>query len=379
MPTGTLTEYGLTAGLPRDFDPLIYLLSREFDLVLQGGGMSADGRTVLSHESAAQKKVEWQDEELLLPRSTVADDPMTSGQTTLDLGSDNERLKFQTGDIIKIGAEKVLVTGYNAATGVLDVTRGFQSTSAAEHADGTSVRGLGSALAEGSTPQEVRALDRTDRHNVTQIFGPVEVKISGTKQATSRYGVPAGGEFNKQAANRLKELLVHTEQALIHGTRWEDTATERRTMGGLLYYITANVDSSATSLAALATVRTLTQTIYNAGGAPDRLLIPTAEKANIDDLSDDDIRLVRTDTGRGQIVEQLLTSFAVLDVVMSREIERDSAAVFNRDQAVIKTLRPFQFVPLAKVGDSVRGMWVGEKSLEFQGDRHAGKFTNLGN
>lgn len=372
---GTGTEYGYTAGLPRDFDPLIYQLSREFDLVLQGGGMSADGRTTLAHESAAQKKVEWQDEELLLPRSNVSG-AHTDVQTTLDLGSDAERLKFQTGDVIKIGAEKVLVTGYNASAGVLDVTRGFQSTTAAAHADGVSVRGIGSALAEGSTPQEIRALDRQDRYNLTQIFGPVEVKISGTRQATARYGVPAGGEFNKQAANRLKELLVHTEQALIHGTRWEDTATERRTMGGLLFYITANVDSATTSLT-YAALRTMSETIFNAGGSPDRLLIPTGQKAGIDDIDSGDIRLVRSDNGRGQIVEQILTSFSVLDITMSREIESDSAAVFSRDQAVIKTLRPFQFVPLAKVGDSVRGMWVGEKTLEFQGDRHAGKFTAL--
>lgn len=375
MPQGTLTEYGLTAGLPKDFDPLIYLLSREFDLVLQGGGMSADGRTVLSMEPAEQKKVEWQDEQLLIPRSTLSG-AHTAAQTTVDLGSDAERLKFQTGDVLKIGSEKVLVTGYNASAGVLDVTRGFQSTTAAAHADGDNVKGLGSALAEGSAPQEVRALDRTDRHNLTQIFGPVEVKVSGTKQATRRFGVAKGAEFNKQAANRLKELLIHCEQALIHGTRWEDTSAEKRTMGGLTYYITDNVDSTSANIT-YAAVRTLAQSIFNDGGSPDRFLIPTGQKDNVDDIDVDDIRLTRTDGGRGQIVHQLVTSFSILDVVMSREIEADTAIMFSRDQAIIKTLRPFQFVPLAKVGDATRGMWVGEKSLEFQGDRHAGKFTAL--
>jgi hypothetical protein len=375
MPQGTLTEYGLTAGLPRDFDPLIYLLSREFDLVLQGGGYSADGRTVLSMGSAEQKKVEWQDEELLLPRSSLAV-AMTDAQTTVNVGSDNERLKFQTGDVIKIEDERVLVTGYNAGAGLLNVTRGFQSTTAAAHVINTPIKGIGSALAEGSQPQEIRALDRTDRHNLTQIFGPVEVKVSGTKQATARYGVSAGSEFNKQAANRLSELLTHCEQSLIHGIRWEDTGTERRTMGGLTYYITVNNDSSTTALS-YSTLRTQGEAIFQAGGRPDRLLIPVTQKSNIDDIDSSDIRLVRTDGGRGQVVEQLVSSWSVLDVVVSREIERDTAVQFSRDQAVVKTLRPFQFVPLAKVGDSVRGMWVGEKTLAFQGDRHAGKFTNL--
>jgi hypothetical protein len=375
MPQGVITEYDKTAGLPRDFDPVIYMLSREYDLVLQGGGVSADGRTVLSRGSADQKKVEWEDEELLLPRTTLGAS-VDNSASTISVASSNDRLKFQTGDVLKIESEKVLVTGYNATASVLEVTRGFQSTSAASHASAVKIKGLGAALAEGSDPQEIRSLDGTDRYNLTQIFGLVEVRVSGTRQATRRFGVPAGAEFNREAAKRLIEQMVHFEQALIHGTRWEDTSAKKRTMGGLDYYITDNTNSG--SAITYANARTLSQAIYEDGGNPDRLLIPVTQKTNVDDIDADDIRLVRTDGGRGQIVEQLVSSFAVLDVVMSREIEDTHAFMFSRDQAEVKTLRPWQFVPLAKTGDAVRGMWVGEKTLEFQGDRHAGKYDSLG-
>lgn len=375
MPQGVITEYDKTAGLPRDFDPVIYMLSREFDLVLQGGGVSADGRTVLSRGSAEQKKVEWEDEELLLPRTTLGAS-VDNSASVISVASSNDRLKFQTGDVIKIESEKVLVTGYDATASVLQVSRGFQSTSAASHASATKIKGLGAALAEGSDPQEIRSIDGTDRYNLTQIFGLVEVRVSGTRQATRRFGVPAGAEFNREAGKRLIEQMTHFEQAIMFGTRWEDTAAKKRTMGGLDYYITANTNSG--SAITYANARTLSQTIYEAGGNPDRLLIPVTQKTNVDDIDQDDIRLVRTDNGRGQIVEQLVSSFAVLDVVMSREMEDTHGFMFSRDQAEVKTLRPWQFVPLATTGDAVRGMWVGEKTLQFEGDRHAGKFDSLG-
>src|SRR5690606_1287103 len=154
------TEYGFQAGLPRDFDPTIYLLDPR-DVPLQGM-YNADGRTVLARKPATQIKVEWQDEELLLPRSAVHDNPLTNVATKLTLPSDQDRLRFQTGDVLKIEDEHVLVLGYEAGTGELEIQRGFQSTTPAQHAQGTPVVGLGSALPEGSDPKEVRALDRVD-------------------------------------------------------------------------------------------------------------------------------------------------------------------------------------------------------------------------
>lgn len=375
MGQGVVTEYDRTAGLPRDFDPVIYMLSREYDLVLQGGGVSADGRTVLSRGTVDQKKVEWEDEELLLPRTTLGAS-VDSSASLISMPSSDARLKFQTGDVLKVEDEKILVTGYNTTASVLEVTRGFQSSTAASHASGTNVKGLGAALAEGSNPQEIRSLDGNDRYNLTQIFGLVEVRVSGTKQATRRFGVGAGADFNREAGKRLIEQMTHFEQALMHGTRWENTADKKRTMGGLDYYITDNTESA--SAITYSNLRNLQEQAYNDGGRPDRLLIPVAEKKGVDDIDSSEIRLIRTDGGRGQIVEQLVSSFAVVDVVMSREIERKSAFLFSRDQAMIGTLRPWMFVPLAKTGDAVRGMWVCEKTLKFKGDRHAAKYTGLG-
>jgi hypothetical protein len=44
---------------------------------------------------------------------------------------------------------------------------------------------------------------------------------------------------------------------------------------------------------------------------------------------------------------------------------------------VVKTLRPFSFQMLAQTGDAVKGMIVGEKTLKFEAERWAAKFTAL--
>lgn len=371
MPQGTLTSFDLTAGLPRDFDPLITLLDPS-DVVLQGM-YGADGRTVLASRPATQKKIEWQDEQILTPRSTLGV-AMLAGDATMTVTPTTDRLKFQTSDIVKVENENMLVTGYNATDGVLNVTRGYQGTTAAGHAVSLPIKGLGSALPEGSDPQEIRALDRTDRYNLTQIFGPVEVKVSGTRQATTRYGV--ANEVNHQAANRMREMYIAREQAFIYGIRWEDTTTERRTTGGLEYFITTNVDTTTTTLT-FSAIRTQMQNIYNSGGMADRLLVPVARKAAIDDFDDTDVRLTRGDNGRGQTVETLHTSFGDVLIVMSREVDSTDLFLFRRDNVRLRPLRPMQFVPLAKTGDATRGMLVSEIGLEVRADAHAARFSAL--
>lgn len=367
------TEYQFTAGLPRDFQPTIYLLDPA-DVVLQGMN-GADGRTVIASEPAMQKKVEWQDEELLRPHSEL-NGGIDNAVTTITLPDNSHRLRFQTGDIIKVGDEHMLVTDYGSGTGELDVTRGYQGTSAASHSDGDRVTGLGAALPEGSDPQEVRALDRTDRHNFTQIFGPTAVQISGTKQATRRFGVPAGQEFNHQAARRTMEHWIQREQAFFYGIRWEDTSEERRTTGGLDYFITTNVDSSTTTLTYSA-VRTQLQNIFDAGGRADRLVCPVSKKATIDDFDSGDIRLVRRDNGRGQMVDVLQTSYGEVSVIMSREVENSDVFIYPRDNVKQRPLRPVQFVPLSRTGDAEKGMLVSEAALQVEGERHCAKFDSL--
>lgn len=371
MATGTISTYDLTVGVIVDIDPLIRLLSPT-EVPLQSA-VGSDGNSVLSMNNAFEKKVEWQDDTLLTPRSTVGA-TATTGDLVISVAT-GDRLKFSTGDALLIAAEQVRVTGYGTTADTLLITRAFAGTSATTIANGADVVLLGATLPEGSDPQNSRAQDRNNRYNLTQIFGPTPVVVSGSEQAVRKYGVNTT-EFDYQAAMRSKEEFIKLEQSLIYGTRFDDTTNKLREMGGLIYYITTNVDSTTTVITE-AKLLDMLQTIYLAGGDPNRALVGAVQKRNISALDASSIRYGRTDTGRGYTVEYFDSDFSRVDFVLHRRVRTADLFLFNREQATIRTLRPFQFKMLGDTGDSTKGIIVGEKTLQFEAERWAGRFNAL--
>ena len=372
MPLGTISTYDLTVGVIVDIDPLIRMLSPS-EVPLQSG-VGSDNRTVLATDTCFEKKIEWQDDTLLTPQSTLGAAIADGSATTITVAA-GEQLRFAVGDIIQIDNEKMRVTAYGGGADQLTVTRGVFGTAATSHANGALITNLGAALPEGSDPGQARSQDRTNRWNVTSIFGPTAVTVSGTEQAIRKYGL-ATTEFDYQAALRMKEEAIKLEQSLIYGTRFEDPANKWRQMGGMTYYITTNVDSTA---GALTDTRLLDmmERCWSLGGSPDKALLGSKQKRVVSAFDSSDIRLGRLDAGRGQVVDFFDTDFGRVDFVLHRWMRPTDLILFSREQAVIKTLRPFQFKMLGDTGDSVKGMIVGEKTLKFEAERWAGRFTAL--
>jgi len=371
MATGIITTFDLTQGVIVDIDPLIRLLD-PVDVPLQGGAGS-NGMTVLATDGCFEKKIEWQDDTILTPRSTVGA-TATTGDTVLTVAS-GERLRFSTGDALLIGSQQVRVTGYGSTADTLLVSRAYAGTTAGTIASGADIVNLGANLAEGSDPEDPRSQDRTGRYNLTQIFGPTSVIVSGTEQAIRKYGLSTT-EFDYQMALRVKEEAIKLEQALIYGTRFEDTNNKLRQMGGMTYYITTNVDSTTTQVGT-SSILDILQDTFDAGGNPNRVLVGSRQKRNISALDSDDIRLGRADNGRGQTVDYFDSDFGRVDFVLHRRMRSGDAIFFNRDQAVLKTLRPLQFKMLGDTGDSTKGMVVMEKTLKFEAERWAARMSAL--
>jgi len=379
MPTGLISTYDLTQGTIVDIDPAIRLLSPT-EVPLQAG-MGSDGNTVLATDTMNQKKKEWQDDEILTPRSILGAQA-TAGDLVITVAT-GTRLRFSTGEVVLLNTgEQARITGYGSTADTLLVTRAYAGTTAAIQAISTDIINLGGVLPEGSDPQLNRSQDRTGRFNLTQIFGPTSVAVSGTEQAIAKYGV-ATTEFDYQLSLRDKEERIKLEQALIYGVRFDDTGNEWRTMGGLNHFITVNVNSTSTDFATETAnngsdaILDMLELIYNAGGDPNRMLLGSAQKRKVSAMQATSIRLGRMDVGRGQTVEYFDSDFSRVDFVLHRWVRSVHAFLFNRDQATVLTLRPFQFKMLGDTGDSMKGIIVGEKSLKFEADRWAGKFTNL--
>lgn len=372
MPTGTLSTYDLTVGVMLEVEDLIHLLD-PFDVPLLGT-YGADGRSTLAKSVGHEKKTEWLDETLLTPRSNLNGAyTAAGGSITVTTG---DGLKFQAGDVLRINDSYYRVDSVNYSTDVLTITEDYGSTNDANHADGDLVVGVGTALAEGSDPEEARAVDRSNRFNWTQIFGPYQVKVTGTENVVWKYGLRGTTEFQHQVANRMKEGAVAQEQAILYGIRNEDTGNNWRTMGGLDYYITVNEDSTTTTLTDSLFLDQL-QACYDAGGSPDRAVMGSQQKRTVSSFDSSGIRYGRSEAGRGQVVDWFISDFGQVSMHLNRWCRTSDLFIFGRDQAEVVTLRPTVFETLAKTGDSIKGQIVCEKTLKFRRDKHAAKFTAL--
>ncbi len=369
---GTFQTYDLATGVKLDVEDVIWLIS-PFDVPLQGG-MGADGRTALSVTNVTEKKIEWLDEVLLTPKTTLAAAVVTTTQTTIQVAA-GTGINFQTGDVLQIGTEQVQVTAYGTTTDYLVISRGFNSTTAVAFVTSEVVIGIGSALSEGSDPPAPRAVDRVDRYNYTQTFGPVAVQVSGTEQVVQKYGL-VGTEFDHQVANRIKEQSISVEQAILNGIPSAGSATVGRTMGGFAYYISTNVDSTTTTLSDSAFMAQM-QACFDAGGNPDRFVVGSKQKRVVSGLDSTNIRYQQQTNTRGQVVEFYDTDFGRVSIILDRWALTNQGFLFSREQATLATLRPMQFEMLAKTGDSVKGQVVAERSMRFRRQSHAAMFNAL--
>ena len=366
------TTFDLDVGLYLDIESQLALLS-PFDIPYQGG-QGADGKSALTTGSVFEKEYAWLDEELLTPRSTLEEAGFDNIETDLTVAT-GHGARFGIGDLIVLEAEEMRVTA--VAGDVLTVTRGVAGTSAAAHAQGVDVVGVGKALPEGSDPEDPRFIDRVRRFNYTEIFGPEAVRTSATEQVVKKYGIEGTTEHDHQVANRLKEIAIGVEQALALGRRFEDTGANWRGMGGLAEFNTVNVDSSTATLTETALLDAL-QLTFEQGGMPDRATVSPKQKRTASAFNTAiQIRVDRLDNGRGQVVESFDSDFGRISLLLNRWYRDSDVDIFAREQAEIVTLRPIVYETLAKTGDSVHGQVVGEKGFKFRRASHAFRFTAL--
>lgn len=379
MATGQISTYDLDAGTMLDFEDRIDLLDPTETPVQNGYMGDGSGAVIPSalRDTTKQVKVEWQDEELLLPRS-VLDGGIDDGTSDLALDvAAGTGIRFGVGDVLRLEDEYVRVTA--VATDTLTITRGYGASAGAAHADGTAVTGVGKALPEGSDPETARALNRTERFNVTQIFGPEAVETSGTKDAIRQYGVP-GTEHDKQVFNRFAEQAVAFEQAIFYGQLFNDVGNETRTMGGVVNFVQTNVDSSTTTLDA-ASISALVGDVWDAGGNPGIIEVGFAQKANISAFDSNLVRYVAGEAAakaRGQIVDAVdIDGVGRILVGLNRWVLPNDLFLRSREQLELVTLRPWFYKSLGDTGDGRKGIVVGEKTLKFHKERHAGRMSTL--
>jgi len=235
---------------------------------------------------------------------------------------------------------------------------------------------IGQDLTEGQDPQDPRDTDFTSDFNFTQIFEEA-CQATRTSRKNSQYGTT--DPYSHQVMKKFREENVKLERAYINGRRQQSGAT--RQMGGVLQYVGGAGASVAggtytatpaqlfdmTSTATANGVLAAMQNAYEAGATPNLLLVSPAMKRFIaGQFANTTVFTQRTEETLGRIINTLHTDFGDVQVEMDRHVPRLTGIGLQREYVTRKVFDPWQLIPLAKTGDTDKGMIVGEYSLQVK-------------
>lgn len=371
----SIYSYNLTTETKMNLDEAIYILSpQDLPLLL---GVGSDGTSTLPRLPVDNTIFYWLEEDVPLPRGTLNEDLDTS-ETGVDVIT-GDAVKFAVGDGIRIDDEIMVVTAIDTATEVLTVARGSASltnTTAATHATGAEIIGLGTILIEGALG--VANFQGRDRYsNYCQIWSKT-VQMSRTEQRIPKYGV--SNELLKQTANAMTALYLGVEQSAIYGVPHVVTATNRRQTGGLDYYITTN-ENTGDEWITVASIETMLESLWNAGGGDQLTLVgrPGAFRAlnnisGVERVQGVDVNDSRRGRARAMVVN---TEYGDVNLARHRWTKRTEAFLYDRQNFIFRQFQPLIQFPLAKTDDTDKFGMVMEGGFEVKGQDHMGKWTAL--
>jgi Family of unknown function (DUF5309) len=329
---------------------------------------------------------EWL-EDSLLPNSDTINDSVYTNATTDTVFTVAHGSRFRVGDLIRAGTSSEVMFVTAVSSNDLTVVRGYGGSTASALSNGLAITILGNASLEGDDAAAARFTSRTRVANYTQIFAAT-AEISGSEEAVSQIGL--GSELTYQANNRLRELLRDLESTVIGGraaaANPEGNASTRRTMKGLLQFITTNrftpgsggfpSDATLTEQQLNTALRTLWA---SSSARVDLIVVGGQEKRSINNFVASSRRFDQLATGFRQLISSYESDFGVCRIVLSRAVPTGTVLLLDSSRISVLPLagRSFQFKRLAPAGDRSTGQVVGEYTLELRNEAAHGVITGL--
>jgi uncharacterized protein DUF5309 len=296
------------------------------------------------------------------PLTTTLSNGTTVSTSTLSFTFTDASL-IQDGMEILIDSEYMVVSGVNTTTNVVTVdSRAYGGTNAT-HATGATVTIVGMARKEGDDADYVGLTSLSNPYNYTSIFQK-GVQVTGSENAFGQYGKTT--EYDYQVNKVIPELSRWVERMFFHGQRRVGTASVARSFGNVGTYVTSN-SSSITTTITKAALDTVAKAIYDDGGMPDLVILPTGGAQTLHNLLDSSsfIRIDQENTIFGmRPVTRINTQFFTdLTILTSRHCPAKKGWVLDSSKVGFFDYRPFFEQAIAITGDSKKSEVIGEFSL----------------
>lgn len=253
------------------------------------------------------------------------------------------------------------------------------------------------AQVEGADVTAFQGSEVTGANNVVQIFRKA-INVSGTAQAVDQAGIT--NQYNYQMANRLKEFKKDVEYALFGNVAVDaGNATTARKMRGLSAWIMTNFFGGAggakatnAAPATAGTARALTNTLigdamqaaYTQGGDPTVLMAAPAVRRKVTGVLKT-VNVQNEDADTKHVTNSVTvyeSDFGTLKVVANRVqafVPYAMNALFLLDMEYWKKsyLRSISEEKLAKTGDSMKGMIIGELTMEARAEESSAMIADI--
>lgn len=259
------------------------------------------------------------------------------------------------------------------------------------------------AQVEGDTPSNTTVTPTVNLFNVTQIVSKT-FNISGTQQAVNpagradelayqliKYGKEvkrdmekdfSGANSYRAGASGTARISASLESWISTNWTTQSSPTSAASPGFSTSGTLAPTDASVQVTVTAANVQAVIRQAWNAGGNPDVLLCGPYNKVKISNFSGILTNTIQQSAGSGQATivaaaDHYVSDFGTFKVVPSRFNRDRTICVLDMDFWEIAYLRPFQTIPLAKVGDSDQRMILVEAGLKSRNEAASGKVTDL--
>lgn len=244
-----------------------------------------------------------------------------------------------------------------------------------------SLRAVTSApVLEGADASFITVNPTVMRNNHTQIFAEA-VQVSGTADVVSTYGRARESAYQlaksaKQLKRDLENAYVGTAQSAVAGA----DATPRQMAGYQVQCDTGgNVYTGGVSTApSEANFLTVLQTIFQNGADPTIIQVTPANSVVFASFASAAGRYRTLQTGGDDkalvnVVNLYVSPFGQQKVQVNRFLKSSDSLVFDPNMWSKVTLRPWTRETLAKTGDSMKQMIVGEFSLKHKNQKASGQ------